>query len=109
MRTPYGSHCSYYYEDLHRGRENRECRLPMSQHNDWNVKLCKTCPMPRYEQCISCDDLEYSAILSSGIMGFFRRVQVSAWCHESKSNVTEPQLGCGSCHNTNMFEEYLTD
>jgi len=27
-----------------------------------------------------------------------RRVEVSAYCEKTKSDVKEPQIGCGECH-----------
>tara|TARA_Y100001970_G_scaffold292455_1_gene433803 strand:+ start:1932 stop:2261 length:330 start_codon:yes stop_codon:yes gene_type:complete len=109
MRTPYGSQCSYYYEDLHRGRNNRECRLLIGKSDKWNVKLCKSCTIPRIQQCIEYDNLNYSAGISSEMFGLLRKVQVTAWCEESKSEVVVPELGCGQCHSSTIFDKFLAE
>ena len=108
MKTPFGAQCSYYYEDMHRGREHQECRLLDTNQSNWTVRLCKSCPVPRWQQCNSCEHLNYRALVTPGLLGFWRRMIIKVWYQDSHSEVIEPEVGCGSCHQENPFLEYLT-
>lgn len=47
MRTPAGFECAFYYEDLHRGAEHRECRtITASGSPPWHPSDCARCPVP---------------------------------------------------------------
>jgi len=79
-----------------------------ANQSTWNVSLCKSCPMPRWQQCNSCDYLEYRAVVTPGLLGFWRRMSITVSCQDSHSEVIEPEIGCGSCHQQNPLIEYLT-
>lgn len=100
MRTPAGIECRYFYGNYYRGRNTEECRLISNTPppNHWTSKLCKTCPVPGILRANACPTMILEAKASSGIFGFFRRVNVTAYCTRSNQKVEEPEIGCGMCH-----------
>lgn len=100
MRTPYGAECSYYYQDFHRGRDVQECRLLAGTSGDalWKPTDCKDCPVPGIQRANACEYLVLAGELKTGMLGFGRRMQVTAHCIKTKRDVPEPHIGCGECH-----------
>ncbi|MEI7848434.1 MAG: hypothetical protein WCK35_21720 [Chloroflexota bacterium] len=99
MRTPAGFECKYFYGNYFRGRSDEECRLLKSPGNTWSKDLCTTCPVPAIVRSNACEFMELKANVSRPFSAaFMRRVTVSAYCIQSKRDVKEPQIGCGSCH-----------
>jgi len=98
MRTPAGTDCRFYYEDYHRGREHRECRLIARRASDrWTPELCMTCSVPRILQANACPNMILEARVGRRF-GLLRRVQVEAFCRLKMSEVANPMVGCGECH-----------
>lgn len=100
MRTPAGTECRYFYGNYFRGRNTEECRLigNAAPPNHWTRDLCKTCPVPAILRANACPTMVLEGKASPGFLGFFRRVNVSAYCTRSNQKVTEPEVGCGLCH-----------
>lgn len=100
MRTPAGIECRYFYGNYFRGRNIEECRLignAASPHH-WTRDLCKQCPVPGILRANACPNIVLEGTVSAGILGHFRKVQVSAFCTRSNNAVAEPEVGCGLCH-----------
>ena len=73
--------CRYFHYDAFRGREVMRCRLleKSGNHEEWSLKLCESCPVPRLLRESSCRDL----ILEGEVkrrFGLFPRVEVFAVC-----------------------------
>jgi len=100
MKTPAGIECKFFYGDYRRGRKVEECRLignaPRPRH--WAPDLCKTCPVPGILRANACPSMDLIPTVTPGILGKFRRVQISAYCRKTKQAVKEPHVGCGQCH-----------
>jgi hypothetical protein len=100
MRTPFGKECKFYYADYFRGRNTQECRL--IQHNPeserWFVALCQTCPVPDILLANQCPNLRIRGRVASGFLGLTKKVEVEAYCAEYGTEVTNPKVGCGHCH-----------
>jgi len=107
MKTAFGVDCSYYYEDFHRGRDVRECRLLRATRENWSYRLCERCPVPRWQQSNSCAHLEYSGRATRGFLRLGRRMVVTAWCNRAAAEVVEPEVGCGQCHLDNPVLQAL--
>lgn len=101
MRTPAGIECRYFYGDYHRGKNHEECRLigNVPPPNDWNSKLCATCPVPAILRANACENMVLSAEVKRFLGVFKKQVVVSAYCTKAKQKVSEPQVGCGQCHS----------
>jgi protein-arginine kinase activator protein McsA len=107
MITPAGKECPYYYQDFHRGRATQECRLidKTPDGGKYTPDLCESCTIPNIVLANACENMILEARASRGILGFGRRVNVSAYCTRSRQDVQEPQIGCGECHlNFPTFE-----
>ncbi len=100
MRTPAGTECRYFYGNYFRGKNHEECRLIGNQPapGDWNRNLCQTCPVPGILRANACEFLVLHGEVRRTLGVFRKRVIVSASCTKSKTNVAEPQVGCGQCH-----------
>src|SRR5688500_7332064 len=99
MKTPAGKECPYFYGDYYRGRNVEECRLLKAQGETWTPELCNTCPVPSIALANSCQHMKLKAKVARPISAIFqRRVQVSAYCEKMERDVSEPQIGCGECH-----------
>jgi len=99
MRTPFGQECPYYFQDFHRGRSAQECRLveqsPSSEA--WFPDLCRDCPVPGILRANGCSQLRLEARVIKGLLGFGRRLVVTATCARGGA-VERPYVGCGQCH-----------
>ncbi len=101
MRTPAGKECEYFYGDYYRGREREECRLLKNSNpsQNWQPKLCFTCPVPGILQANACEDMRLNARIQRLFFILSPEVVVSAHCSKSNQNVQEPHVGCGQCHS----------
>lgn len=99
MITPYGQACKFYYEDFYRGRSTQECRLLLRwpQREQWTPSLCKTCPVPAILRANACTNMMLEARIVRHLI-FWRRVQVTAVCLKTLTEVENPYVGCGQCH-----------
>lgn len=98
--------CDFFFEDYFRGREKQECRLlerSRGPHGQWNIGLCRTCPVPKILQANRCPNIVLEARIETRL--FRRRVQVAAFCTHSMREVEQPMIGCGECHH---FREVYT-
>jgi hypothetical protein len=98
MITPAGQECRFYYEDFHRGRETRECRL-IGRNPDsdpWEPALCATCPVPGILRANASPHL---ALEGKVVRRFFvqRRVAVYAVCSKHLIELEDPHVGCPQC------------
>ena len=100
VKTPYGRECRYYYQDFYRGRSRQECRLigrnPASER--WEPPLCRDCPVPSILSDNACPTMALEGQVVKGFLGLTRRVQVYAVCTLTATQVQEPRVGCGQCH-----------
>ena len=100
MKTPYGQECRFYYEDYVRGRSTQECRLigrnPSSER--WELKLCRDCPVPAIVRDNACPNMALEGQVVKGFLGLTRHVKVYAVCTLTLTQVQEPRVGCGQCH-----------
>jgi hypothetical protein len=100
MKTPAGRECPHFFGDYFRGRNVEECRLLKFNGQVWSPHLCKTCPVPDIVRANSCEHMKINAFVARPFAAMFqRRVQVSAYCEKSQRKVSEPQVGCGGCHD----------
>ena len=100
MKTPAGRECPHFFGDYYRGRNVEECRLLQLNGQAWSPDLCKTCPVPDIARANSCQHMKLKAVVVRPITAIFqRRVQVSAYCEKTHRDVSEPQIGCGECHD----------
>lgn len=98
MRTPAGSECRFYYEDFNRGRSTQECRLGLKDGSaEWDAKICTGCPVPAILAANGDPNLMLEGEISKGILGFGRKITVSASCNRHMRNVPKPQVGCPEC------------
>lgn len=100
MRTPYGVECSFFYGDYFRGKSAEECRLIGHQPppNNWTSDLCKTCPVPGILRANACKNMSLSLTIKRKSGVGKRRIDVTAYCSKSNTQVKTPQVGCGICH-----------
>ena len=103
MKTPYGFECQYYYTDYYRGKSVEECRLlaNASFPGQWDVRLCKHCPVPSILRANSCTHMTLKGAIKKQFFGLSRIVQVTAFCSKINREVEEPHIGCGECHPIN--------
>lgn len=100
MRTPAGKDCPHYYEDFNRGRRLRECRLiqanPVSMR--WVPGDCGRCPVPDILNANASPDLELRLTVRPRLLGFGRKLEVTASCLKHRSLVADPFVGCPQCN-----------
>ncbi len=98
MTTPWRPNCEFFFEDHYRGRDTLECRLLARNptHQDWDIGLCRTCPVPRILQANRCPNMILEARIESHWLR--RAVAITAFCTRVMSEVKEPLVGCGHCH-----------
>jgi hypothetical protein len=106
MKTPYGSECKYFYGDYFRGKNIEECRLLnlVNGQGGWTVKLCKSCPAPRIQSANGCEFMRLNGKLSGGFLGLSPHIVITAFCQNSQTEVKEPSIGCGKCHEFPSLE-----
>lgn len=100
MKTRYGKECEYFYSDYFRGHTTEECRLigrnPESEK--WFPALCQTCPVPDLLMANQCPHLHLYGRVGRGFLGLTKKVEVDAFCEKYLTEVAEPRVGCGHCH-----------
>ena len=97
MKTPYGKECRFFYGDYYRGRNFEECRLLTdSDKHQWEPIFCKNCPVPGILINNGCQYMVLSGKIKRSL--FSKRIQVSAYCTKSHSEVKDPNVGCEICH-----------
>lgn len=115
MRTPAGKECRYYYQDFHRGRDVQECRLnndnPESER--WRPDDCTRCPVPDILNANASRDMQLVLTIKHGLLGFGRRVGVTAHCTRHKTPIEDPYVGCQQCYaerpGLDIFRKALED
>lgn len=107
MRVPVtGKECPYFYGDYHRGRHHEECRLIGAANPPWEIKYCKTCPVPDIVRANACPHMILSGEIKSGLLGLKKSVKVSAYCTKTHKDVEDPYVGCSECHPIlDLFKE----
>jgi len=107
MKVPTtGKECPYFYGDYHRGRHLEECRLIKSSNPPWEIKYCKSCPIPDIVQANSCPTMVLSGEIKQGFLGINKHVKVTAYCTKTHREVQNPFVGCGECHPIiDLFKE----
>lgn len=102
MLTPAGKECKFYYQDYFRGRETRECRLLQRNPEGgvWKPGHCTQCPVPDVLRQNACPNLALEARVERTLLGLRERVRVYAVCALHLTEVAEPVVGCGHCHET---------
>jgi len=99
MRVPTtGKECPYFYGDYHRGRHHEECRLIEDSRVPWEIKYCKTCPVPDILQANTCPNMILSGEIKPGLLGINQKVNITAYCTKIHAEVKDPYVGCGECH-----------
>lgn len=101
MQTPAGKECRYYYEDFYRGREVQECRLAKENPNAlrWQPQDCKKCPVPDILNANASHDMELTLTIKSGVLGFNRKIEVTASCIKHRVDIKDPFIGCPQCNS----------
>lgn len=99
MRTPAGNDCSYYHEDFFRGRNVQECRIPKSEKSAiWKPEYCAKCPVPAILRNNASPNLYLELNIKQTLLGFGRKLEVTAWCKRHDIPVDDPNLGCEKCN-----------
>ena len=100
MQTPAGRECPYFYGDYRRGSTHEECRLLDANPDGgtWRPILCSRCPVPGIVLANACPHMRLRARVGSRWLGFIEQVDVTAYCRKTDSEVKEPEIGCGHCH-----------
>lgn len=115
MKTPAGRECKHYYEDFVRGRDVQECRLIKANPNSarWQPSDCFKCPVPDILNANASRDMELTLTVKKGFMGFFRRLEVTAYCLKHDLPIADPYVGCPKCAESNpgldVFRQALED
>lgn len=98
MRTPAGAECGFYYEDLHRGAELRECRAVTAPGSlPWRTSDCARCPVPEILRRAGGPDLSVRITIRSLPFGLARSVYAECWCERHARKIAEPLAGCPAC------------
>lgn len=99
MRTPAGKECRHYYEDFHRGRNVQECRLVKEnvESKSWRPDDCSRCPVPDILNANASRDLRLTVTIRTALLGFIRKLDVTAYCSKHRIPVEDPYVGCPEC------------
>lgn len=98
MRTPAGAECGFYYEDLHRGANLRECRALMAPGSlAWRPSDCERCPVPEILHLVGSPDLGVRITIRALPFGIARSVHAECWCERHVLDIAEPLEGCPAC------------
>jgi len=99
MRVPTtGKECPYFYGDYHRGRNYEECRLITDSKPPWEIKYCKTCPVPEIVRANACPTMILSGEIKPVFLGLNKKVSITAYCTKTHKDVDNPYIGCSECH-----------
>lgn len=96
MKTPTGRECKHYYEDYFRGRSVQECRLAKLNPNSlsWRPSDCGKCPVPDILNANASPNMELTLTISKGMLGFGRKITISAHCLKHDIPIPDPYVGC---------------
>ncbi len=98
MRTPTGTECAFFYEDFHRGRDIRTCRVRRSPRSaPWSPDDCTRCPIPAILLANGSPDLELTLTIRRGFFRIGGGVKVAARCARHGTPMEDPYVGCRSC------------
>ena len=111
MLTPEGRECPYYFVDAHRRRHAREvCHLLDGSPDAaaWRSDLCASCPVPDIKQANRCETMVLKARIGRNPWRFWqpKRMLIEAACTKTGKAVSDPMVGCGSCHAPISFVVY---
>lgn len=115
MRNPDGKECRHYYEDFYRGREIQECRLVQTNPDSlrWQPNDCSKCSVPGILQANSDPNLELTVTITTSLLGFIRRLEVTARCIKHNTPIEDPFVGCPLCNDErpglNIFRQALEE
>ncbi len=100
MKNPAGVECAFFFGDYYRGRDREECRLLSSTSPPlpWQPRLCDSCPVPGILRANSCEHMQLRPRLTRPFPFLPQQVRVGAYCKKTGSDVEEPHIGCGECH-----------
>ena len=89
-----GKRCKFLYEDYHRGRDSRQCRLPRApgSNGDWDLGLCGACPVPGLLKSNPCAHLALEGRIERRWL-VSRRMELYAVCAARLKEVGDPK-GC---------------
>jgi hypothetical protein len=98
MRTPAGTECRYYYEDFHRGRATRECRLILASRHSlaWQPGLCARCAVPAVLRANGSGDLRLELTVRKRLL-LWTRLDLGAYCVRHSLVIEDPYRGCPVC------------
>jgi hypothetical protein len=98
VRTPAGTECGFYYEDLHRGATRRECRAVTAPGSlAWRSSDCERCPVPEILHRAGSPDLGVRIAIRALPLGVARIVRAECWCDRHMLDIDEPLEGCPAC------------
>jgi hypothetical protein len=99
MRTPNGKECPHYYADYYRGRNTQECRLLVNDHDSppWQATDCNRCPVPDIRSANASPNLHLALSIRPILLGFGRRMTVTATCEKHGILIDDPFVGCAQC------------
>lgn len=98
MRTPAGTECDFYYEDLHRGAERRECRADRAPGSlAWLPADCAICPVPEILHRAGGPHISVRITIRSLPLGIRRTVRAECWCERHVAPIADPLRGCEEC------------
>ncbi len=82
-----------------RGRSVQECRLVKhnSKSAEWKPKDCTGCPVPKILENNFSPDLVLEGVISKGVLGFGRKITVTAFCSKHLLDIDNPITGCTEC------------
>ncbi|HEX7556092.1 MAG TPA: hypothetical protein VF338_05665, partial [Leptolinea sp.] len=58
----------------------------------------KTCPVPGITRANACPNMVLKGKVQAGFLGLRHKVRVTALCNFTHEVVSEPEIGCGHCH-----------
>lgn len=64
---------------------------------EWRPPDCSNCPVPEILLANSNPNLVLEGTVRSGMLGFNRRVEVTAFCSKHLIDVDKPHVGCPKC------------
>lgn len=115
MRTPAGKECKFYHEDFHRGRNIQECRLVKENAESlrWRPEDCSKCAVPDILNANASPNMELKLTIMPRMLGFGRKLEISAWCLRHRIPIEDPYVGCPKDREENpgldLFRRALED
>jgi len=105
MKTPDGRDCKFFYGDYYRGRNFEECRALVNPEDkkNWTSAFCNACPVPSILLNNGCPTMALTTYIAKSLFG--KKIKVKAYCSRSHSEVPNPNIGCGMCHQSTEPKE----